>query len=80
MNLYFKFISYICALTMKKGKVKFYNYPKGYGFIEDEETGQDVFVHMSGIKTSIREGDKVLFDIIEGKKGLNAINVTLMTE
>lgn len=65
---------------MKRGKVKFYNYPKGYGFIEDEESGQDIFVHMSGIKTNIREGDKVTFDVIEGKKGMNAINVSLITD
>lgn len=65
---------------MKKGKVKFYNYPKGYGFIEDDETGRDIFVHVSGIKTNIREGDRVVFDTIEGKKGLNAINVQLDSE
>lgn len=61
---------------MKKGKVKFYNNTKGYGFINDEETGQDVFVHQTGLKDDIREGDTVTFEITQGKKGLNAVNVT----
>ena len=62
---------------MKKGKVKFFNNSKGFGFILDEETGQDIFVHVSGLKADIREGDSVVFDVTQGKKGLNAINVKL---
>ncbi len=62
---------------MKKGKVKFFNMSKGYGFILDEETGQDIFVHVSGLKQDVREGDVVTFDVSQGKKGLNAVNVRL---
>ncbi len=62
---------------MKKGKVKFYNESKGFGFINDLETGQDVFVHSSGLKSDIREGDEVTFDVKPGKKGMNAVDVTL---
>lgn len=65
---------------MKNGRVKFYNVSKGFGFINDLETGEDVFVHATGINedTRINEGDEVTFDVIEGKKGLNAINVQLV--
>jgi CspA family cold shock protein len=62
---------------MKKGKVKFFNNSKGFGFIQDSETGQDIFVHVSGLKDDIREGDEVIFDVQEGKKGLNAVGVKL---
>ncbi|MCY7409718.1 MAG: cold shock domain-containing protein [Chitinophagales bacterium] len=62
---------------MKKGKVKFFNNSKGFGFIQDSESGQDIFVHVSGLKDDIREGDEVVFDVQEGKKGLNAVGVKL---
>ena len=61
---------------MKKGTVKFFNEAKGFGFIK-EDNGQEVFVHVSGITEEIRENDEVVFDVQEGKKGLNAINVKL---
>lgn len=60
---------------MKKGKVKFFNNTKGFGFINDNESGQDVFVHSTGLKDTIRDGDEVTFDVEQGKKGLNAVNV-----
>jgi CspA family cold shock protein len=60
---------------MKKGKVKFYNQTKGFGFINDNETGEDIFVHSSGLKDQIRDGDEVTFDVTTGKKGLNAVDV-----
>jgi cold shock protein len=60
---------------MKKGKVKFYNESKGFGFIQDNETGKDVFVHATGLKDEVRDGDDVHFEVQEGKRGLNAINV-----
>jgi CspA family cold shock protein len=63
--------------TMKKGKVKFYNNSKGYGFINDLATGEDIFVHSSGLKAEIRDGDDVVFEVENGKKGLNAVNVQL---
>ena len=62
---------------MSNGTVKFFNEAKGFGFIKVEGTGQEVFVHVSGLKEEIRENDNVTFDIEEGKKGLNAVNVKL---
>ncbi|MEI6487497.1 MAG: cold shock domain-containing protein [Bacteroidota bacterium] len=60
---------------MKTGKVKFFNAAKAFGFIKDDETGQEVFVHVTGLVDKINEGDKVTYEVTEGKKGLNAINV-----
>jgi len=64
--------------TMNKGTVKFYNDTKGFGFIKDEKTAKEYFVHSSGLKDSIKENDVVTFDLQEGKKGLNAVNVKLV--
>lgn len=58
-----------------EGKVKFYNEVKGYGFITDENTQQEIFVHATGLLDTIRQNDLVTFDTKEGRKGLNAINV-----
>ena len=63
---------------MKNGTVKFFNDSKGFGFIIDDETQQDYFVHISGLVDEIREGDKVEFDLKEGKKGLNATDVKVL--
>ena len=60
---------------MNKGKVKFFNESKGFGFISDEESGKEYFVHVSGLIDEIREDDEVEFELQEGKKGLNAVNV-----
>ncbi|MBL7900521.1 MAG: cold shock domain-containing protein [Bacteroidia bacterium] len=62
---------------MEKGTVKFFNQTKGFGFIKVEGSGNEVFVHVSGLKDEIRENDQVVFEIQEGKKGLNAVNVKL---
>jgi CspA family cold shock protein len=66
---------------MANGTVKWFNEKKGYGFIEQED-GPDVFVHYSGIKSSgfksLKEGDRVSFDIEKGKKGPAAVNVTVL--
>ena len=62
---------------MSKGTVKFFNETKGFGFIKDEETAKEYFVHSSGLKESIKENDVVTFDLEHGKKGLNAVNVKL---
>ena len=60
---------------MQKGKVKFFNDAKGFGFICDHETGQDIFVHSTGLQDNVNEGDEVTFTVEQGKKGLNATNV-----
>jgi len=62
---------------MNKGTVKFYNETKGFGFIKDNNSSKEYFVHSSGLKDNIRENDEVTFDLEEGKKGLNAVNVKL---
>lgn len=60
---------------MTNGKVKFFNEIKGFGFIQDNESGKEYFVHVTGLIDKIREDDEVTFDLQEGKKGLNAVNV-----
>jgi len=62
---------------MYKGTVKFFNESKGFGFIKDESSEKEYFVHSSGLKDKIKENDEVTFDLEEGKKGLNAVNVKL---
>jgi len=63
---------------MVEGKVKWFNPRKGYGFIATDD-GRDVFVHYSSITAegfkTLDEGDAVLFDVVEGEKGLRATNV-----
>ena len=60
---------------MSTGKVKFFNERKGFGFIMDDESQQDVFVHVSGLVDKIRENDQVTFDLTEDNRGKKAINV-----
>ncbi len=62
---------------MSNGTVKFFNNSKGFGFIAPEDGGKDVFVHQTGLVDEIKDGDKVTYDVEEGKKGLNAVNVKL---
>lgn len=62
---------------MKNGVVKFFNETKGFGFIKVEGTNEEIFVHVSGLKDEIRENDNVTFEVQQGKKGLNAVNVRL---
>ena len=61
---------------MKNGVVKFYNEAKGFGFIK-EDNGPEIFVHATGLQEEIRENDNVVFDVQDGKKGLNAVKVKL---
>jgi len=64
---------------MNKGTVKFFNEGKGFGFITPEEGGKDIFVHANGLNGgSLFEGDKVEYDVEEGRKGLNAVNVSVI--
>jgi CspA family cold shock protein len=62
---------------MSNGTVKFFNESKGFGFIKDADSSKEYFVHSSGLKDRISENDEVTFDLQEGKKGLNAVNVKL---
>lgn len=63
---------------MSTGTVKFFNDAKGFGFITPEEGGKDVFVHINDLDIEITEGDKVTFDVKDGRKGPNAVNVQLV--
>jgi len=62
---------------MSNGTVKFFNETKGFGFIKEEGSSTEYFVHATGLVDEIQENDKVTFDLKEGKKGLNAVNVKL---
>jgi len=62
---------------MSNGTVKFYNQSKGFGFIIDDESSKEYYVHSSGLKDSINDKDKVNFELENGPKGLNAVNVKL---
>lgn len=63
---------------MKKGTVKFFNGAKGFGFVVDAEDGTEYFVHVSGLIDEINEGDEVEFELQDGRKGLNAVNVKVI--
>ena len=66
---------------MRTGTVKFFNGSKGYGFITDEETGKDIFVHASGIRAEeLREGDRVSYEEEEGRKGKVAAQVAVLED
>ena len=56
---------------MKQGTVKFFNQTKGFGFVREEESEQEYFVHVTGLIDEVRENDKITFELKEGKKGLN---------
>lgn len=60
---------------MSEGTVKFFNESKGFGFIAPDGGGKDVFVHANGLLDDIREGDKVSYEVEEGRKGPNAVEV-----
>jgi cold shock protein len=61
-----------------QGTVKFFNETKGFGFIKPADSNTDIFVHVSGLVDEIRENDQVEYDEERGKKGMNAVNVTLI--
>ena len=60
---------------MQQGTVKFFNETKGFGFIIPSDGSSEIFVHVSGLIDKIRENDNVSYEVEQGKKGLNAINV-----
>lgn len=61
---------------MKTGTIKFFNATKGYGFITEDGTNAEIFLHVTGLaEQPVNSGDRVSFDISEGRKGVNAINV-----
>ena len=64
---------------MQEGTVKFFNNSKGFGFISPTDSREDVFVHESGLIDEIRENDKVTYDPERGKKGMNAVNVKVVS-
>lgn len=62
-----------------QGKVKFFNDAKGFGFIKDNDSEKEYFVHISGVNEgTLNEDDEVTFELEEGKKGMNCVNVTLV--
>ena len=63
---------------MNKGKVKFFNETKGFGFIIEDDSASEHFVHVSGLIDEVKEGDSVEFELKEGRKGLNAVNVKVV--
>ncbi len=63
---------------MNEGTVKFFNEGKGFGFITPDDGTKDLFVHVSGLLSDIRENDKVSYELKDGPKGLNAVNVRVV--
>ena len=63
--------------TMYNGTVKFFNESKGFGFVVDNASQEEIFVHVTGLIDNIREGDQVTFNTERGKKGMNAIDVKI---
>jgi CspA family cold shock protein len=62
-----------------QGTVKFFNEAKGFGFIKPSDSSEDIFVHSSGLIDNIRENDKVEYETERGKKGMNAVNVKVLS-
>lgn len=60
---------------MSTGIIKFFNETKGYGFVKEDEGQKEYFVHATGLIDKIKQNDKVTFELKEGKKGVNAVNV-----
>jgi cold shock CspA family protein len=65
---------------VKTGRVTFFNETKGFGFIKDERTQKDVFLHVSHLSEPVKENDKVTFEVEKGAKGLTAVNVKKATK
>lgn len=63
---------------MQEGKVKFFNETKGFGFITPSNGGPDIFVHVTGLIDQVAQNDRVTYEVQNGKKGLNAVNVRVI--
>lgn len=63
---------------MPTGTVKFFNDQKGFGFIISDDGGKEVFVHISGLTDDVKENDKVSYEVVDGKRGPSANNVTVI--
>ncbi len=78
-SLFLPFVKTIDSITDQhstmEGKVKFFNEAKGYGFIREKESGEEYFVHATGLIDEIRDEDDVSFELREGRKGMNAVDV-----
>jgi CspA family cold shock protein len=72
------FINFLEFNTMQEGKVKFFNETKGFGFITPNDGSADIFVHVSGLIDEIRENSQVTYEVQNGQKGLNAVNVRVI--
>ncbi|MCB0701027.1 MAG: cold shock domain-containing protein [Chitinophagales bacterium] len=60
------------------GTVKFFNESKGFGFIKHDNSSEETFVHVSGLKDQVKENDRVEFEVQQGRKGMNAVNVRVL--
>lgn len=78
MPQFFINFDFLNSILMQTGTVKFFNELKGYGFITPSDSDKDIFVHVSGLIDEIRENDKVQFEVEQGKKGQNAVNVEVI--
>ena len=76
--MHLNLIQYNFKMDKNQGTVKFFNTEKGFGFIKHDDSNKETFVHVSGLINDIKEGDRVEFDLQEGKKGMNAVNVKLI--
>ncbi|SOD13958.1 cold-shock protein [Pedobacter xixiisoli] len=63
---------------MQQGTVKFFNETKGFGFITPANGGSEVFVHISGLIDQVQQNDQVTYEVENGKRGLNAVNVKVV--
>lgn len=73
-----KTVFFLITNKTMQGTVKFFNEAKGFGFIKPSDSGEDIFVHSSGLIDEIRENDQVQYEVERGKKGMNAVNVKVL--
>lgn len=76
-DIYDYLATLINIIIMNNGTVKFYDTTRGFGFIADDDSSEEYFVHSTGLTDPIKKDDTVTFELTQGKKGLNAINVKI---